>query len=78
MKLLVRNLARTTTESEILALFEGHGAVESCTLVVDSETGLSKGFGFVEMPEQSQAKTAIKQLNGQLIAKSKIRVKPAR
>jgi len=77
MKLLVRNLARTTTEAEILELFEAHGAVEYCTLVIDSQTGQSKGFGFVEMPVESEANNAIKQLNGQLIAKSKIRVKRA-
>jgi len=77
MKLLVRNLARTTTEPEILALFEAHGAVEYCTLVMDADTGLSKGFGFVEMPDESEAKTAIDQLNGQRVAKSKIRVKSA-
>ena len=41
MKLLVRNLARTTTEAAILALFEAHGAVESCTLVMDAETACS-------------------------------------
>ena len=77
MKLLVRNLARTTTEADILALFEAHGAVESCTLVMDAETGKSKGFGFVEMPEKKEANAAIEALNGQKIDESKIRVKLA-
>ena len=77
MKLLVRNLARTTTEAEMLALFEPHGDVEYCTLVMDAQTGHSKGFGFVEMPKESEAKAAIKALNGQRVAKSKIRVKQA-
>ena len=77
MKLLVRNLARTTTEAEVHALFQAHGTVEYCTLVMDNQTGLSKGFGFVEMPEEAEANNAIKQLNGQRIAKSKIRVKRA-
>jgi RNA recognition motif-containing protein len=77
MKLLVRNLARTTTEAEVRALFEAHGEVEYCTLVLDAETGLSKGFGFVEMPQDAQATAAIGQLNGQHIAKSRIRVKRA-
>ena len=77
MKLLVRNLARTTTEAEVLALFEAHGTVEYCTLVMDAESGQSKGFGFVEMPQESEANAAIADLNGQKIDKSKIRVKPA-
>lgn len=77
MKLLIRNLARTTTEAELRALFEPHGAVQSCTLVLDKETGASKGFGFVEMPKTGEAKAATKSLNGQDIAGSKIRVKKA-
>jgi RNA recognition motif-containing protein len=75
MKILIRNLARTTTEIELKALFEAHGAVQSCDLVIDKETGTSKGFGFVEMPKQGEAKAAIINLNGKDIAGSKIRVK---
>ncbi|EKF9277600.1 RNA-binding protein [Vibrio cholerae] len=75
MKLLVRNLARTTTEHDIRKLFSEHGSVTECTLVLDQETGLSKGFAFVEMPEASEAKTAIAALNMANVAKSKIRVK---
>ena len=75
MKILIRNLARTTTEIELKALFEAHGAVQSCDLVIDKETGTSKGFGFVEMPKQGEAKSAIINLNGKDIAGSKIRVK---
>ncbi|EGR3921876.1 RNA-binding protein, partial [Vibrio cholerae] len=48
-----------------------------CTLVLDQETGLSKGFAFVEMPDASEAKTAIAVLNMTSVAKSKIRVKAA-
>jgi len=75
MKLLIRNLARTTTEKELLALFEPFGTVQSCVLVMDKETGLSKGFGFVEMPKQGDGKAAMKSLNGKDIAGNKIRVK---
>ena len=75
MTILIRNLARTTTEIELKALFEAHGAVQSCDLVIDKETGTSKGFGFVEMPKQGEAKAAIINLNGKDIAGSKIRVK---
>lgn len=77
MKLLIRNLARTTTEAELRSLFETHGTVQSCTLVMDKDTGLSKGFGYVEIPKPGEAKAAMKQLNGLDLAGSKIRVKKA-
>ena len=77
MKLLVRNLARTTTEKELRLLFEAYGAVQSCTLVTDKTTGGSKGFGFVEMPGPGESKAAMKKLNGKDVAGSKIRVKKA-
>ncbi|QXO15705.1 MULTISPECIES: RNA recognition motif domain-containing protein [Vibrio] len=77
MKLLVRNLARTTTEHEIRQLFSVHGTVKECTLVLDQETGQSKGFAFVEMPELAEAKAAIAALNMTSVAKSTIRVKAA-
>lgn len=77
MKLLIRNLARTTSEAEIRALFETHGTVQSCKLVIDKNTGVSKGFGFVEMPRQGEARAAMKTLNGKEIDGSKIRVKKA-
>ncbi|TVP88662.1 MAG: RNA-binding protein [Pseudomonadaceae bacterium] len=77
MKLLIRNLARTTTETELRTLFEGHGLVAECTLVLDKVTGGSKGFGFVEMPKHDEAKSAIKALNNQDVAGSRIRVKKA-
>lgn len=77
MKLLIRNLARTTTETALQAMFEAHGVVQSCTLVMDKKTGISKGFGFVEMPKQGEAKAAMKTLNGKDVDGSKIRVKKA-
>lgn len=77
MKLLIRNLARTTTESELQSLFEPFGEVQSCSLVMDKITGDSKGFGFIEMPKQGDAKAAMKGLNGKEIAGNKIRVKKA-
>jgi RNA recognition motif-containing protein len=77
MKLLVRNLARETTEEELNALFAAHGTIQSCTLVMDKISGGSKGFGFVEMPKAGEAKAAVKQLNGLEIGGNKIRVKKA-
>jgi RNA recognition motif-containing protein len=77
MKLLVRNLPRTTTEAELLAMFEAHGAVQSCSLVMDEHNGKSKGFAFVEMPKQGDAKAAIITLNGKKIDGNVLRVKKA-
>lgn len=77
MKLLVRNLARGTTEPELKALFESFGAVQSASLVLDEKSGGSKGFGFVEMPKPGEAKAAMKSLNGSDVAGNKIRVKRA-
>ena len=54
MKLLVRNLSRSTTEQDIRVLFSEFGSVKACNLVLDQETGYSKGFAFVEMPEQEE------------------------
>jgi RNA recognition motif-containing protein len=75
MKLLIRNLARSTTEAELRTMFEAYGTVQSCNLVLDKETGSSKGFGFVEMPRQGEAKAAVKHLNNKDVDGSKIRVK---
>lgn len=77
MKLLVRNLARTITEQELNALFTEFGMVQSCNLVLDKETGKSKGFAFVEMPKVGEVKVAIKNLNNKEVAGEKIRVKKA-
>ncbi len=77
MKLIIRNLARTTTEAEIKKMFSAHGTVQSCSLVMDKKTGISKGFGFIEMPKPGDAKAAMKNLNGKEVAGSKIRVKKA-
>ncbi|USD66414.1 RNA-binding protein [Vibrio sp. SCSIO 43136] len=75
MKILVRNLARTTTEHQVRVLFSEHGRVTQCDLVLDQETGQSKGFAFVNMPNEEEAKTAIKTLNLTMLDKSKIRIK---
>ncbi len=77
MKLLIRNLARSTTEAELLALFEDFGTVQSCDLVMDKVTGESKGFAFVEMPKPGEAKLAMKNLNYKEVDGNKLRVKKA-
>jgi len=77
MKLLIRNLDRSTTEKELKELFETIGMVQSCDLVMDRESGDSKGFGFIEMPKSGEAKIAIKKLNNITLGSNKIRVKKA-
>ena len=77
MKLLIRNLARTTTEKALREMFEAFGAVQSCSLVMDKKSGASKGFGFVEMPKPGDAKAAMKSFNGKEVDGSRIRVKKA-
>jgi len=77
MKLLVRNLSRSTTEEELLEMFSAHGSVQYCNLVMDTEKNKSKGFGFVEMPKAGEAKAAMKYLNGQIVDDFRIRVKKA-
>ncbi|MBW8189482.1 RNA-binding protein [Neiella marina] len=77
MKLLIRNLSRATTEAELQAMFESFGAVQSCNLVKDKTTNKSKGFGFVQMVKNGEAKAAMKTLNGKDVDGFKIRVKRA-
>ena len=77
MKLIILNLARSTTGEELKVLFEEYGAVQSCDLVLDKSTGGSKGFGFIEMSEPEEAEFAIKSLNNKRVASNKIRVKKA-
>jgi len=77
MKILVRNLSRQTTEEELLSLFKEYGIIQYCTIVVDKKTGISKGFGFIEMPHAGEAKVAIKGLNARDVGGNKIRVKKA-
>jgi RNA recognition motif-containing protein len=77
MKLLIRNLARTTTEEELKAIFSEYGTIQSCNLVMDEKAGTSKGFGFVEMPKIGEAKAAMVNLNYTDVDGSRIRVKKA-
>ena len=77
MKILVRSLERTVTQTELLTLFQAFGTVESCSIVMDAATGKSKGFAFVEMPHGREAVKAIKGLNTLRLHGHGIRVKAA-
>ena len=63
-KIFVGNFPFNTTEADLRQLFEPFGAVGGVTLVTDRDTGRSRGFGFVEMPNNSEAEAAISALNG--------------
>ncbi len=64
-KLYVGNLSYSVTDSDLQELFSAHGTVESAQIIVDRDTGRSKGFGFVEMSSNDEAEAAISALNGQ-------------
>ena len=63
-KLYVGNLNYSVTDSDLMKLFEPHGTVESAQVIMDRDTGRSKGFGFVEMKTDQEAQAAIAALNG--------------
>src|SRR5438270_11884206 len=64
-KLYVGNLGYGVTDSDLTNLFAAHGTVESAQVIMDRDTGRSKGFGFVEMKSDQEAQAAIAALNGQ-------------
>ena len=64
-KLYVGNLTFGATDSDLQTLFSPHGEVRSAQVIMDRETGRSKGFGFVEMQNDQEAQAAITALNGQ-------------
>jgi cold-inducible RNA-binding protein len=63
-KLYVGNLSYETTDGDLQNLFTPHGIVQSAQVIMDRDTGRSKGFGFVEMNNGDEAQAAIKALNG--------------
>jgi RNA recognition motif-containing protein len=77
-KLYVGNLSYGMTDSDVRRLFEPHGTVESVQIIMDRDTGRSKGFGFVEMGSDDEAQAAISNLNGQEICGRALTVNEAR
>jgi RNA recognition motif-containing protein len=77
-KLYVGNLPYTVTDSELQQMFEVHGSVTSAQVIMDRETGRSKGFGFVEMGSDAEAQAAITALNGQQMGGRPLTVNEAR
>jgi cold-inducible RNA-binding protein len=78
MNIYVTNLTYTTTEEELSELFEPYGRVESVRIITDRATGRSRGFGFVEMPDATEAQAAIAGLNGASLGGRTLTVSEAR
>ncbi len=76
MKLYVGNLPWSIDDSGLRDLFSAHGNVESASVVMDRESGRSRGFGFVEM-DQADATRAMQELNGQQVDSRELRVNEA-
>ena len=64
MNIYVGNLSFQLSENDLNSAFEEYGQVDSTKIITDRETGRSKGFGFIEMPNQEEAEKAIEGLNG--------------
>ena len=78
MNIYVGNLPSDVTDETIKQAFESFGQVTSARVIKDKYTGQSRGFGFVEMLEQSQAREAIKSLNGKELLGKQMSVNEAR
>ncbi len=78
MNIYVGNLSYQMTDDELRAAFEVYGEVSSARVLLDKETGRSKGFGFVEMPNDSDAEEAIKALDNSSIGGRNVKVNQAR
>lgn len=78
MNIFVGNIAFTSTAEDIRLLFEQFGVVENVNLITDRETGRFRGFGFVEMPNNDEAQTAIAELHGSELAGRSLTVNEAR
>ena len=77
-KLYVGNLGYDVGDDQLNGLFAAHGTVRSAQVIIDRETGRSKGFGFVEMGSEKEAQAAIAGLNGQQVEGRALTVNEAR
>ena len=78
MNIFVGNLAFNATEDDVRQLFEPYGAVDKVNIITDRDTGRSRGFGFVEMPESRAAQAAIQGLQGTTLAGRALTVNEAK
>ena len=78
MNIYVGNLSWGSTEESVRVLFEAHGEVESVKIITDRYTGRSRGFGFVEMPNDEEARSAVSALDGKELDGRALKVNEAR
>ncbi|KPJ54089.1 MAG: RNA-binding protein [Dehalococcoidia bacterium DG_18] len=78
MNIYVGNLSHELTEEELKEAFEAFGQVESAKIITDRYSGVSRGFGFVEMPTKAEAEAAIAELNGKELKGRTLTVNEAR
>lgn len=78
MNIYVGNLAREATESDLRDAFQAFGEVSTASVIKDKFSGESRGFGFVEMPNKSEAEKAISGLNGKSIKGRSVTVNEAK
>jgi RNA recognition motif-containing protein len=78
MNIYVGNLSYGMSEDELRDAFGAYGTVSAVKILMDRETGRSRGFGFVEMPNQGEAEAAITQLNGKDVGGRPLRINEAR
>ncbi len=78
MNIYVGNLSFDVSEDDLRQVFESHGEVTSTKIIMDRETGKSRGFAFVEMSDDAQAQAAINDVNGMDLKGRELRVNQAR
>ena len=78
MNIYVGNLSYDVTEEELKQAFDAFGQVESAKIIKDNYSGRSKGFGFVEMPDNTEAQSAINDLNGKELKGRTLNINEAR
>ena len=78
MKLYVGNMSFDSSEDDIRKAFEAHGTVDSVAIITDRDTGRPRGFGFVEMPNDDEARAAIENLNDKDFMGRTLKVNEAR
>ena len=78
MNIYIGNLSYDMSEEDLRSSFEDHGTVDSAKIIMDRESGRSEGFGFVEMPDNSEATAAIQELNEAMVNGRPLRVNEAK
>jgi cold-inducible RNA-binding protein len=78
VNIYVSNIAFNASTQDLRQLFESYGAVDKVNIITDRDTGQSRGFGFVEMPDSAAAKAAIQGANGQELAGRALTVNEAK